>query len=55
MRPNRVRQILSEGKVAFGTAQNGLPTIEVAKMAAAAGFDWLFLDTEHSPFTSQTI
>ncbi len=55
MRPNRVRQILSEGKVALGAAQNGLPTIEVAKMTAAAGFDWLFLDTEHGPFSSETV
>jgi 2-dehydro-3-deoxyglucarate aldolase/4-hydroxy-2-oxoheptanedioate aldolase len=55
MRPNRVKQMLREGKVALGTAQNALPTIEVAKMAAAAGLDWLFLDTEHGPFTSTTI
>ena len=55
MRPNRVRQILSEGGVALGTAQNALPSVEIAKMAAASGMDWLFLDTEHGPFTSQTV
>jgi len=55
MRANRVRKILSEGGVALGTAQNGLPTVEIAKMVAASGLDWLFLDTEHSPFDSRTI
>ena len=55
MRPNRVKQMLREGKVALGTAQNAMPSVEVAKMAAAAGLDWLFLDTEHGPFTSQTV
>ena len=55
MRPNRVKQMLREGKVALGTAQNALPSVEVAKMTAAAGLDWLFLDTEHGPFTSQTV
>lgn len=55
MRPNRVKQMLREGKVALGTAQNTLPSVEVAKMTAAAGLDWLFLDTEHGPFTSQTV
>lgn len=55
MRENRVRKILSEGGVALGMAQNGLPTVEVAKMVAASGLDWLFLDTEHSPFDSRTL
>jgi len=55
MRVNRVRKILSEGGVALGTAQNGLPTVEIAKMVSAAGLDWLFLDTEHSPFDQRTI
>ncbi len=55
MRSNRVKQILSDGGVALGTAQNAMPTVEIAKMAAAAGLDWLFLDTEHGPFTSETI
>jgi 2-dehydro-3-deoxyglucarate aldolase/4-hydroxy-2-oxoheptanedioate aldolase len=55
MRANRVKQMLREGKVALGVAQNAFPTVEVAKMAAGAGLDWLFLDTEHGPFTSQTV
>ena len=55
MRPNRVKQMLREGKVALGTAQNCFPTVEVAKMTAASGLDWLFLDTEHGPFTSETV
>ncbi|MCB1020511.1 MAG: aldolase [Bryobacterales bacterium] len=55
MRPNRAKQMLQEGKVVLGTAQNAIATVEVAKMAAAAGLDWFFLDTEHGPFTSETV
>lgn len=54
MRNNRTRQILNDGGIALGIIQNGLPTIEVPRMAAAAGFDWLFIDTEHGPFHSET-
>lgn len=55
MRKNRTRQILADGGVALGILQNGLPTVEVSKMMAAAGFDWLFIDGEHGPFHSETI
>lgn len=55
MRANRTKQILRDGGIALGTAQNGLRTGEIAKMAAASGLDWLFLDTEHSAFSSETV
>ena len=54
MRNNRTRQILADGGIALGIIQNGLPTIEVPRMLAAAGFDWLFIDTEHGPFHTET-
>jgi 2-keto-3-deoxy-L-rhamnonate aldolase RhmA len=54
MRNNRTRQILADGGIALGIIQNGLPTIEVPRMLAAAGFDWLFIDTEHGPFNTET-
>lgn len=54
MRTNRTRQILNDGGIALGIIQNGLPTIEVPRMLAAAGFDWLFIDTEHGPFDAET-
>ncbi len=55
MRKNRTRQILADGGVALGLIQNGLPTPEVSKMVAASGFDWLFLDTEHGAFHTETV
>lgn len=54
MRNNRTRQILNDGGIALGFIQNSLATVEVPRMAAAAGFDWLFIDTEHGPFHSET-
>ncbi|NIQ95670.1 MAG: aldolase, partial [Desulfuromonadales bacterium] len=55
LRKNRIRQVLSDGGVALGLLQNGVPTVEFPKMAAAAGFDWLFIDGEHGPFDSESI
>ena len=55
MRANRTKQLLREGKIALGMSQSQLRTPELAKMAAAVGLDWLFIDTEHSPFTSETV
>jgi 2-keto-3-deoxy-L-rhamnonate aldolase RhmA len=55
MRKNRTREILASGGVALGLIQNGFPTPEVSKMITAAGFDWLFLDTEHGPFHTETV
>lgn len=41
--------------MAVGIAHSQLPTCEIPKMFGAAGLDWVFLDSEHSPFSSDTL
>ncbi len=55
MRLNPVKKLVSEGKVALGMSQGQLTTTELARMLAAAEFDWVFLDSEHGPFTTETM
>ena len=55
MRPNRTREILEAGGVAVGIAQTQLATAEMARMLSAARLDWVFLDSEHSPFSTDTL
>ena len=55
MRLNPVKKLVREGGVALGIGQNQLTTTEFPRMVAAAGFDWLFLDAEHGPFTTETL
>ena len=55
MRVNRTKQRLREGQVAVGISHSQLGTAEIPKMFAAAKLDWVFLDAEHSPFSSDTL
>lgn len=48
MRPNRVKQALKAGKQVVGTMISEIRNPEVAYILAAAGMDFLMLDTEHS-------
>ena len=48
MTPNPVKRKLKEGKPVVGTWLN-LPDPFAAEALAALGFDWLVVDTEHSP------
>ncbi len=51
---NHVKQRIRAGKPSFGTLLNfGDPL--VAEMMAAIGFDWLLVDTEHSPIDLATV
>jgi 2-keto-3-deoxy-L-rhamnonate aldolase RhmA len=43
---NGIRERLRGGETLFGTLLN-LPSPAIAEVLAAAGFDWLFIDTEH--------
>ena len=45
------RKKLNRGDVLVGTLIT-LPCAEVAEIMAEVGFDWLFIDTEHSPFNA---
>ena len=45
------RKRLLNGDVLVGTLIT-IPSAEVAEIMAGVGFDWLFIDTEHSPFNA---
>ena len=55
MFPNRVKQALAEGRLQLGTSFAQIPSPEVARILAAAGFDWAFIDTEHGWFGIETV
>jgi 2-dehydro-3-deoxyglucarate aldolase/4-hydroxy-2-oxoheptanedioate aldolase len=55
MRANLVKQALTERRVQFGTNFGQLRSPEVARILAAAGFHWAFIDTEHGGFDIETV
>jgi len=55
MRVNTVKRALAEGKVQLGTAFWQMRSPEVARLLAAAGFHWAFVDTEHGNFNLETV
>ncbi|MBI4876775.1 MAG: aldolase [Acidobacteria bacterium] len=55
MRINQVKKALREGKVQYGCGFAQFRCPDVARVLAAAGFHWTFLDSEHGPFNHETI
>lgn len=55
MKANRVKRALREGKTVLGTMVVEFSAPEVARMLRAAGFDYIFIDTEHSPFNPESV
>ena len=55
MRINTVKRSLVEGKVQLGTGYAQLRSPDVARILAAAGFHWAFVDTEHGGFDIETV
>lgn len=55
MFPNKVKKALAEGRLQLGTSFAQIPSPEVARILAAAGFDWAFIDTEHGWFGIETV
>lgn len=55
MRPNRTKALLREGKIALGISHSQIRSAEIPRMFAAAGLDWIFIDSEHGPFTPETL
>src|SRR6266436_8172761 len=55
MRKNPVKQALAAGQVQLGCAFAQLRSQEVARILAAAGFDWAFVDMEHGGFDYETV
>lgn len=45
---NKVKRALKEGKTVIGTMVTELRVPEIARVIKAAGFDFMFIDTEHS-------
>ncbi|MDQ6706532.1 MAG: aldolase/citrate lyase family protein [Acidobacteriota bacterium] len=55
MRVNTVKKALAEGKMQLGTGFGQLRSPEIARILAAAGFEWAFIDTEHGGFDLETV
>ena len=55
MRMNRTRERLLAGQIVTGLALQQLRSAEIPRLLAAAGFDYLFIDTEHGGFDMETV
>ena len=55
MRPNKVKRALVNGEVQIGTWLKALDTPQITQMIATAGFDFLYIDMEHSIFSIETV
>jgi 2-keto-3-deoxy-L-rhamnonate aldolase RhmA len=55
MHSNPLKQLLNAGQVALGVGVRYFRSWEIAAMMAAAGFDFLFIDSEHSAYGLETI
>ena len=55
MRPNKVKHALNRGEVQIGTWINTLPNPRVVQMMSAAGFEFIYIDMEHSSFSIETV
>ena len=52
--PNHALRQLREGKLAIGLGVHSARTAGIAQVAKTAGFDWLFIDCEHSAMDLDT-
>jgi 2-keto-3-deoxy-L-rhamnonate aldolase RhmA len=55
MKANLVKQALKEGRLQLGCGLWQLRSPEVARILAAAGFNWVFVDMEHGGFDLETV
>jgi 2-keto-3-deoxy-L-rhamnonate aldolase RhmA len=55
MRANPLKQVLGAGQVALGVGVRYFRSWEIAPMMASAGFDFLFIDSEHSAYGLETV
>ena len=55
MRENPLKQLLNAGQVALGVGVRYARSWEIAAMMASAGFDFLFIDAEHSAYGLETV
>lgn len=55
MRPNTLRELLGQGKAAYGTMIQDVRSSSIGQIMALAGCDFLFFDMEHGPFNLESI
>src|SRR5512139_2854826 len=55
MKPNLLRQRLSQGLPVYGTMIGDVRSPSVSQIMALAGCDFLFFDMEHGPFGLETV
>ncbi len=55
MKINRVKRALAEGRVQVGCGYGQVRSPEGVRILAAAGLDWIFVDTEHGAFDIETV
>src|SRR4051794_4037340 len=55
MRPNPLKVALANGHVQLGSILGQFRSAEIARVYRAAGFDWVFIDTEHGGFDIETV
>ena len=52
--PNHTKHQLAAGKLALGMGLRQARTCDIAAIAKTSGFDWLFIDMEHSSLDVDT-
>jgi 4-hydroxy-2-oxoheptanedioate aldolase len=50
-----LRNMLTTGQVALGLAACAVRSVEIVAVTRSCGFDWLLIDSEHSPFDAAEI
>ncbi len=51
---NHAKRLLREGKLAIGLGLRQARTVDTAQILKTAGFDWMFIDCEHSSMNLDT-
>src|SRR3954470_19093536 len=55
IRINHTKAKLAAGKTVFGCAVQQYRSMEIPRLFAAAGFDYVFIDMEHGMFDLETV
>lgn len=55
MKTNQTKERLKNGQTVFGCMMQQYRSAEIPRLLAAAGFDFLFIDTEHGGFDLETV
>ena len=53
--PNPAKERLEAGDLSLGVGLRQARTVDIGKAMKAAGFDWLFIDTEHNSMDLDTV